>query len=185
MSEIKKNITSIFIVPTLKISRENLQNNGFINGYVIDIDYDVSYENCVYLLFKPKDIEKFRDFLSNEYERTKSIIEDYDYKDGFVVVVYQLDNKFKKDFDLIKQGKYSKTSVAFQEQFPKVIKIKKNGYLRDEISLQYRVFNKTEDMKLYWEEKLGVSFDENMEVWGGWDEEKEILNFEKMKDYVQ
>ena len=185
MSEIKKNITSIFIVPTLKISREHLQNNGFINGYVMDVEHDVSYENCVYILFKPKDIEKFRDFLSNEYDRTKSVIEDYDYKDGFIVVVYKLDDRFKKDFDLVKQGKYSKTSVAFQELFPKIIKIRKNGYLRDEISLQYRVFNKTEDMKTYWEEKLGVNFDESMEVWSGWNEEKEILNNQKMKEYVQ
>ena len=34
MSDIKRNITSIFMVPTLKIGREELENNGFINGYV-------------------------------------------------------------------------------------------------------------------------------------------------------
>ena len=40
----------------------------------------------------------FRNFLDNEFERTKAIVEDYDYEDGYVVVVYQLNDKYKKDF---------------------------------------------------------------------------------------
>lgn len=184
MVELKKNITSIFMVPTLKINRENLKANGFINGYVKDVRRDVQYENCIYVLFRPENIETFRDFLDTEYERTKSIIDDYDYEDGFVVLVYQLDKKFKRDFDLVKQGKYSKTSPEFQELFPRIIKIKKDGYSRDEVSLQYRIFNKTEDLKTYWEEKIGIMFDEDMEIWSGWIEENEVLNIDKIKDYV-
>lgn len=184
MVELKKNITSIFMVPTLKINRENLKTNGFINGYVEDVRKDVQYENCIYILFRPENIERFRDFLDTEYERTKSIIDDYDYEDGFVVLVYQLDKKFKRDFDLIRQGKYSKTSPEFQELFPRIIKIKKDGYSRDEVSLQYRIFNKTEDLKTYWEEKIGIMFDENMEIWSGWIEENEVLNIDKIKNYV-
>lgn len=184
MVELKKNITSIFMVPTLKINRENLKVNGFINGYVKDVRRDVQYENCIYVLFRPENIETFRDFLDTEYERTKSIIDDYDYEDGFVVLVYQLDKKFKRDFDLVKQGKYSKTSPEFQELFPRIIKIKKDGYSRDEVSLQYRIFNKTEDLKTYWEEKIGIMFDEDMEIWSGWIEENEVLNIDKIKDYV-
>ena len=86
---------------------------------------DVQYENAVYLLFKPKDLDKFRDFLDGEYERTKSIIDDYDYEDGYVVVVYEINPRLKNDIELIKQGKYSQTSTKFQEIFPKVIQIKK------------------------------------------------------------
>ena len=65
-----------------------------------------------------------------------------------------------------------------------MIKIKSGAYQRDEISLQYRVFNKTEDLKQYWEDKLGVDFDPSMEVWNGWDDEKEILNLENVKQNV-
>jgi hypothetical protein len=72
--DIKKTITSIFIVPTLSIGRERLLNNGYINGYIKDNRKDIQYDSCVYLLFKPKDLDKFRDFLDEEYERTKSII---------------------------------------------------------------------------------------------------------------
>ena len=184
MSDVKKTITSIFMVPTLKIPRGELQDNGFINGYIKDGSREVQYENCIYLLFQPKNLDKFREFLDSEYERTKAIIDDYDYEDGFVVVVYQLDKKFKKDFMFIREGLYSRTSKEFQALFPKIIKIKKNGLHRDEISLQYRVFNRTEDLIKFWEDKLGVEFDDDQEVWHAFILEDEILNIEKLKEYV-
>lgn len=184
MNDVKKTITSIFMVPTLKIPRGELQDNGFINGYVSDGGREVQYDGCIYLLFQPKDLDKFREFLDSEYERTKAIIDDYDYQEGFVVVVYQLDNKFKKDFGLIKEGLYSRTSKEFQALFPKIIKIKKNGLQKDEISLQYRVFNRTEDLIKFWEDKLGVEFDDDQEVWHAFILEDEILNIEKLKEYV-
>lgn len=180
--ELKKTITSIFMVPTLKIDRERLRNNQFINAYVSDSGRDVQYNNAVYLLFNPKDVDKFKVFLDDEYERTKSIIDDYDYEGGFVVLVYELDMKFKKDFGLIKMGKYSKTSPEFQAMFPKVVKLDRNGMKKDEISLQYRVFNQTDDLKEYWQEKLGVEFDNSMEVWQGFIEENETLFIEKLKE---
>lgn len=181
---IKKTITSIFMVPTLRIPKNALKNNGFINGYVEDAERDFQYPDAVYLLFLPKDIPKFREFLDDEYERTENIIEDYDYEGGFVVVVYKLDSRWRKDYALIKQGRYSKTSGSFQKLFPKVIKIMKNGLHRDEVSLQYRVFNKTEDMIEYWENKIGIEWDDEFEVWEGYDKNKEILHINKLKDSV-
>lgn len=178
---IKKTITSIFIVPTLKIDRDGLKENGFVNGYIKDGRKDVQYENAVYLLFRPEDMDRFRIFLDKEYERTKSIIDDYDYEDGFVVLVYELNKKFSRDFSLIRRGKYSKTSKEFQALFPKIVKVKKNGLHKDDISLQYRVFNKTEDMRTYWEDRIGIQFDDSMEVWQGFIEENEILNIDNLK----
>ncbi len=182
--DIKKTITSIFMVPTLKIGKEKLVDNNFINAYSKDGRKDVQYENAVYLLFKPNSLDKFKEFLDGEYERTKDIIDDYDYEDGYVVVVYALNDKFKRDFKIIKQGKYSTTSPEFQALFPKIVKIKKNGLHKDEISLQYRVFNKTEDLRVFWQEKFDVEFDDDMEVWGTFIEEDETLNLDKIKEHV-
>lgn len=179
--ELKKTITSIFMVPTLKIKREKFADNNFINAYVKDVRKDVQYENAVYLLFQPTNLDKFRNFLDDEYERTDALVDDYDYEDGFVVVVYKLNDKWKEDFVLIKEGKYSKTSKEFQDGFPKVIKIIKNGLHRDEISLQFRIFNKTEDLLNYWEDRLDMTFTDNMEVWDGFDIENEILDLDKIK----
>ena len=174
------------MVPTLKVPKDALRSNGFINAYIKDNRREDQYKESIYLLFKPKDLDKFREFLDNEYERTKTIIEDYDYEDGFVVVVYQLNEKYRKDFDLIRQGKYSKTSAEFQKNFPKIIKIYRGGLHKDEISLQYRIFNKNEDLVEFWEEKLGIDLEltvgDDFEVWEGWDEQKEILELDKIKE---
>lgn len=183
--DLKRTITSIFIVPTLKINKDQLKENGFVNGYYKDGHKEVQYEDCVYLLFRPDDLDKFRVFLDEEYERTKSVIDDYDYDGGFVVVVYSLDKKFKKDIELIKRGRYSRTSKEFQSIFPKTVKIKKNGVTREEVSLQFRVFNKTEDLIKFWEEKLDVEFDDNQEVWHAFLEEEETLDINKIKEHVQ
>jgi len=180
--EIKKNITSIFMVPTLKVPKDALRGNGFINAYIKDARKEDQYKGCVYLLFKPENLDKFREFLDGEYERTKAVIEDYDYEDGYVVVVYQLDDKYKNDFTLVQGGKYSKTSANFQKLFPKVVKITRNGLSKDEVSLQYRIFNKAEDLISFWETKLGIEFEDDYEVWDGWDEEKEILELDKIKE---
>jgi hypothetical protein len=184
--DIKKNITSIFMVPTLKVPKDALRGNGFINAYIKDNRREDVYKESIYLLFKPVDLDKFREFLDSEYERTKAVIEDYDYEDGYVVVVYQLDDKYKKDFNLIKEGRYSKTSSTFQKLFPKTVKIIRNGLNKDEISLQYRIFNKAEDLVNFWEEKLGIDLADvlgkDFEVWEGWDEEKEILNLDNIKE---
>ncbi len=183
--DVKKTITSIFMIPTLKFPKDALKENGFINGYMKDKRKDTQYEDAVYILFQPNDLDKFREFLNVEYERKNHIIEDYDYEDRFVVVVCKLNPKFKKDFKLIQEGKYSKTSKAFQDVFPKAVKIIRNGLHKDELSLQLRIFKKTEDLREFWEDKLDVIFDEDQEVWDGWDEEKEVLNLDKIKEHVQ
>jgi hypothetical protein len=161
-----------------------LIDNGFVNGYIKDGKRDIQYENAVYLLFKPTDLDKFREFLDGQYEKTKSIIDDYDYEDGYVVVVYEINPRLKNDVELVKQGKYSQTSKKFQDIFPKVVKIRKNGLSRDEISLQFRVFNKTEDLVQFWEDKLGVDLPEDVEVWHGFFDEFEILDINKLKENV-
>ncbi len=178
--DVKKTITSIFFVPTLKINKELLMDNGFINGYIRDENKELNYENSVCVLFKPNNLDKFRTFLDGEYERTKNIIEDYDYEGGYVVVVYQLDKNFTKDFALIKRGLYSKTSVEFQKLFPKVVKITKNGLQKDEVSLQYMIFNRTPHLIEFWENKLGVTFDDQQEIWHAFILEDETLNINKL-----
>lgn len=173
------------MVPTLKVTNDRLIANGFINGYSKDDQRDVQYENAIYLLFRPKDINKFRVFLDNEYERTKSVIDDYDYADGYVVIVYTLDPKYSSDFELIRKGKYSSTSQTFQNLFPQKMSHRKNGLAKEQWTLQFMVFNRRQEMVKYWENKLGVSLDKGQEVWHMFNEENETLTLDKLKEYVQ
>lgn len=183
--ELKKTISSIFLVPTLNFPKDSLKNNGFINGYINDVDKDVQYENAVYLLFKPKCLDRFREFLDEEYLRTDLVIEDYDYDRGYVVIVYKLNEKFLNDFNLIKQSKYSKTSEEFKKQFSETITIEgPKGVFKKHYSLQYRIFNKTEDLVEFWEDKLGVDLGNvigsDFEVWEGFDINRETLNIKNI-----
>ena len=188
MGFIKRTNTSIFLVPTLGIKRESLDENNCINAFCSDKKRDVQYENAVHILFKPKDLDKFRAFLDEERERTEALIDDYDYEDGYIVVVYKLDNKWEKDIFLIKNGQYSKTSFDFQQIFPKVKKVVVNGKHDDQISLEWRIFKKSEDMKDFWENDKkwgsGIKLTESMEVWPMWEEEKETLDISKIKELV-
>ena len=176
-----KTITSIFMIPTLGITKGGLVDNGFINAYSKDNTYDLEYVDCVFLLFKPEDLSVFREFLDNEYEFNKRIVDDYDYEGGYVVLVYKLDPTYKVDFDLVRLGKYSKTSKEFQKLFPKVVKIIVNGLRRDEISLQYRIFNKTNDLIEFWEQQFDVVISPEQEVWHGFIEKNEVLDCESLE----
>jgi hypothetical protein len=180
--EFKKTITTAFIVPTLGISKEQLNINDFINGYSKDANRDVQYENCIYVLFRPSNVDRFRLFLEKEYERVK-VVDDYDYEGGYVIVVYELDKKYSKDFSLVRQGKYSKTSKQFQEQFSKMVKINTGGNnFREDVSLQYRVFTKSKDLVEYWENRLDIKIDEDQELWNGFHEEMETLYIDKIRE---
>lgn len=181
---VKKNITSIFMVPTLKIPKDQIKENGFINAYISDSRREVQYKDCIHLLFRPTNLDKFREFVDSEYERTKDLIEDYDYENGLVVLVYKLDSKYKKDFDIVRQGQYSKTSKKFQDLFSKTVKIERLGLHKDEISLQYRIFQKSKELIMFWEEKLDVTFEDDQEVWDGFEEVNEVLNIDKIKEHV-
>lgn len=183
----KKTVTSIFMIPPLGVSRDRLEESGFLNAYIRDVDKD-PYEgiNVVYLLFKPSDLNLFKDFLEDEYERVKEmIIEEYDHEGGFVVVVYKMDEKFKEDISLIKEGKYSKTSNAFKNRFKNTKTIVKDGKKITSETLQFRVFEKTPEMREYWENLLNITFTEDMEVWTGFDEESETLDINKVKNQLE
>ena len=182
--KLTKSICTLFLIRPLGLTYADLEKHGFINAYIKDVNQDHHYENCIYLLFKPSDMDIFMDFLEKERE-VRDLVDDYDYEGGYVVVVYSLPSKFYKDYNLIKQGLYSRTSKEFQEIFPKVIKIIKNGKHRDEISLQYRIFNRTQDLINFWEEKLNIVFQPDQEVWEGFHTERETLDFNKMKNYVE
>lgn len=174
-----KTVTSIFMVPTLGIDKEDLSKNNFINAYSDDINNDASIEDSVFLLFKPKDLVNFKSFLEKEYEKTKKIIEDYDYEDGYVVVVYNLDDKYKEDFDKIREGKYSTTSIQFQNLFNKTVRSEKTG--NEQETIQYLIF--TKDIKLldFWEEAIGQSLHEDEEIWPEFNIVKETLDIKNIK----
>jgi hypothetical protein len=182
VKDIKPTVSKIFFIYPLKIPAEHLVDNNLLNAYSHDSMNDHSYEDAVYLLFKPSNMDRFREFLDSEYERSDNILEDYDYG-KFVVVVYKMDSKYNDDYALIREGRYSKASLAFQKEFPRIKKIIIKGLHKDELSLQFRIFNKTGDLIDFWEDKFGMKFDDNQELWEGYNKEKETLTEEVLREY--
>jgi hypothetical protein len=97
-------------------------------------------------------------------------------------VVYLLDKKLTNDFDQVKRGQYSRTSVEYQNIIPKTVKI--GVFEKEELSLQYRIFKKTKDLVIFWEDQFDVVFDPQQEIWYGFFEENETLNLAKIKAYA-
>lgn len=187
--KLERTITSIFMIPFLKIDKAFKEamrfdkNVNFLNAYSWNKLRDKNPVNAIFLLFKPKDANKLKEYLVREYNRKDTtIVDDYEFTGGFVIAVYVLDNSFKKDFDLIRKGRYSKTSSEFQNLIPKMVK--RTPFSQEELSLQYRIFNKTEDLIRFWEDQFDMEFDKEQEVWGGFMEEKETLNIDKIKAYL-
>jgi len=185
--QIERTISTIFFVPLLKINSEdlNIEKHGFLNAYQFIKGEENPNLDEIYLLFKPSNQERFNEFIDGEYWKSDRIIEDYDISEGFIVLVYKLDPKYKDDFDLIRQGKYSKTSHEFQSLFSRIKKIMRNGLYKDEVSIQYKIFTKAEDLKNYWEDRVGQSFKEDMEVWSGWNSQKETLDINVIKELLK
>jgi hypothetical protein len=178
----KSTISRIFFVPTiLNISTKELKKNGFINCFIADNTSEINFENSVYLLFKPEFPGQFRKFLNREYDRTKSIVADYDKFRCMVVLVYRLNQDFLADYDLIRQSKYSETSKEFQNLFPQYVEIIENDVTRKELSLQYRIFNKTPDLVKYWQER-NADYTADKEIWYDFDEKKETLSKEILNE---
>jgi len=178
----EKTVTTVFIVPTLNIDREDLYNNKLINGFIADVNKEDYYqEDVVFLLFKPNNMDVFRAFLEKEYEINSFIIEDYDYEAGYIVLVYQLNPELKKDIELIKQSKYSKVSDHFKSLFPLRL-IDYSDPKRDTtMSIQHLVFDKDKRLLEFWESQLGgedFAMDPNAELWNEFNLKNEILDIE-------
>lgn len=190
MTETKKkipNLNTIFMVPTLGISGKQIEAHNLINAYSKDEEKDeYSLNKHVFLLFKPKNMDNFQWFIDEEYDRTEDILEDYNVDKNLVILVYKLNEKFKEDFDLVREGKYSKTSEKFQNLFKKTKTVVEKGESVDTLSLQWKIFTKDETLREFWEgdDMIGAKIPRDQEVWPGYNLEKETLSIEKIKQLL-
>jgi len=51
--------------------------------------------------------------------------------------------------------------------------------------LQYRIFNRTQDLITFWEDKFGITLEKEQEVWSGFIEENECLNIGNTKEIAE
>lgn len=172
----ERTCATVFLLPGIGLQRQDILQYGFIAAYIDDINHSIKYKNSLYLLYKPT--SRFKEFLDSEYGRTKLLIEEYDYPNGYVVVVYRFPKEFIPDYELFLEGKYSKFSEDYKNVFPKTTWIENEYGLRTEkFTFQHLVFIKHPVIREHWYDKLGVQIPKDGEHWTKPDiENKERLN---------
>jgi len=175
------NLSSLFLLPLLKISEEKLTMFGFTNTYLDDIGAPETYSyDVLFVLFQPNDLLAFQEFVSSQYNKN-SLVADYDYEGGFVVLVYRLPEEFKADYELFYQSKYSKFSEEFKKQFPvKVDLTKVVGYRHEVLSTQWAIFKRDKTLINELKEECGMDIDDNTELCSSIDTTKEVLCIEDL-----
>lgn len=176
--------TSTFLLRGLGTNTEDLKKLGFINAYIDDANHEPHYEEAIYLLFKPEDIEEFQFFIMKEQEREAEIIEDYDYEGGYIVMVYKFPEKYNKEYNLFLRGEYSGFRKSYVDLFPIEVQIKNKfgAIIATKASAYYHIFNRTPELRKYWEDKLDIELDDEAEYWEGIDIKKETLDIKKIKN---
>lgn len=182
----KSTTSTVFLVKPLDIIEKEqdlktsklVKDFGFLDAFIKDVNHEMDYSHPLYLLFKQDHaILSFREFVQDEYERGL-LTEDYDYPEGYIVLLYEYPERFREDYDKIIQGRYSETSREFKDCFPikTMFKGKESG------SYYTNIFNKSEEIKATLRkafQEFGVEFDENAEVRPAPEIEAETLDIQK------
>lgn len=158
-------VSNLFLVPLLNVGRNRLDRHGFINSYMFNQEEALEYESALHLLFMPPDMVDFNDFLEEERERRAVILDEHDYPGGYILLSYELPKRFKRDYQLIMEGRFSETSAAYKNAIPAVVKAKENNIIKSQTSLQHMVFNKDVELRHSWEKMLDVTLHEDQELW--------------------
>lgn len=190
--KIKENVSVVFLLPGVEIKSEiknQFYSHGFRNTFLTCPPLTYPFE-VIYLLFRPEVIDA--DFMSfaEELQKNPNFIEVIDGGKGKVLFVYRIPKRFRRDYELFLEGKYSKFSGDFRkcfqmEQFKLDINgrpIKEAGRYVKEFTNFHHIFNRTDHIKDVWKERLGYKQDEHilddMELYDRQDSVKETLEEE-------
>lgn len=176
--------TNAFVFPILGIDRAGAIGMGYTEAFIEDSLRELKYENAVYLLFRPiNKWEEFNLFVEKERGRGAPIIDEYDYPDGWTVLVYKYPKKWEEDVKLITEGKFSKTSEAYRQAVGRWTKSSSeaDGENREQC-YQWLIFTKDDSLKEYWKRELDLNITNADEHWQFF-QEREILTQDKLNKY--
>ncbi len=170
------NCTTLFLKPLIKLNNIELNNNGFLNAYVgVYSQEGENWGNNLYLVFDIKQISiPFREKLM-ELENYASM----DLEGSEIICKFNLDDYAINNIMIpFIHGKYSKICKSYVDaNFPK--KKLDNVTKKLVTSNNWKVFYKDPSLRKYWEDRIGVEFTEDMEVWSRPEKEDEIYGYPK------
>ena len=149
---------------------------GMENAFLEDEMNEEYTGDLLFILLHPTHTDILDVLIAQQEQNNINFIGEYDYPDGYVVLVYAIPEEMKSDFIKFKEGKYSEMSLKYKELFDYTVT--RNG--KPEKSLQFMVLYKDKEFKDNLEGYLGVTIDNNSELWQPPSlSDKEILKISK------
>lgn len=110
------NKTTTYLSPMLEYPiAELISNFGFLNCYLGDHSYPDNPKNSIFVRFRPPRIDDALRELIKEAESNPRHLRTYDLPHGEIMFIFELDQKFEKDIEMFKRGKFSKMSREYAE----------------------------------------------------------------------
>jgi len=185
-----KTLSTLFLLPVLGLTKEHSRKFGLINAYIKVKEHEPRDKYSIYLIYKvpPDRQEDFKDYidynLADNPNFNWEIESSFTNNDDIKGLLFTIPEKFKKDYDLFLEGKYSKLSKEFKAMFPDTKNIyDENGNKEGrEYTIYHHIFNKTEWLRDFMERKYGAeNIEPDMELWDKPDIEKETFYIDKYK----
>jgi hypothetical protein len=187
----KFNKVSIFLTKFIfQGNFEILRKSGYQDGFISDPDIMnilqlTERQRLVFLLFKNKKLtlEDLKKITTSLAIVPVDIVFSYELVNDYSMIVVEFPERFVDDFDRIIDGKYSKLSDSFKDRFDMTREVldSKGQRKGKEYTLYYHIFNKTQWLKDFWMERLGLcELDEKLELWERPDDRDKIFNIKNI-----
>lgn len=156
------NISSNFILPLTGYPFYVFEPYLY-NAYLKDTQVDLPYFPLIFVLLKFKGTTGYTN-LETTLKKDPNLKSSYDLLGGqYTMFVFQLSSWVEKDLNYIKNGQYSLVSESAKNLILKGRATKVYGE-KTVPSVLSKVLSKSEQLKQYWEEKIGQSINDQ-EVW--------------------
>lgn len=152
-----------------------LKKSGFIDSYTSDPDVSSVIEpkqeqRLLFLLFKSKkmNLEDLKNIVKSLVKVPTDIIFSYELVNDYSMIVIDFPENYIRDYDYVIQGKYSKLSEDFKNKFEMTQEVLNSNKVRiaREYTLYHHIFNKTQWLKQFWMDRLGLcEIEDNVELW--------------------
>lgn len=152
-----------------------LKKVGYIDSYTSDPEIMkiltlAENQRLLFLLFRNKKlgIQDMQKIIFELAIMPVQVVFSYELVNDYFMIVIDFPEKYTLDYDHVVKGRYSKLSDGFKDKFPVSRDVYNSNNVRigKEYTIYYEIFNKTEWLKNYWMDRLGlIELDEKLELW--------------------
>lgn len=172
----KFNKTTVFLTKFIfQDSFDMIKKSGYVDAYISDPEIMnilqlTERQRFLFLLFRNKklNLEDLKRITTSLAAIPVEIVFSYELVNDYSMIVIEFPERFVDDFDHVVKGNYSKLSQSFKDRFPttKEALNTKGQVMGKEYTLYYHIFNKTQWLKDFWMERLGLcELDPKLELW--------------------